>query len=46
MLTLGFINQQQYDEAKADDVYSRIAEVNEITKDKEVIYTWFEDAAY
>ena len=45
MLTLGFINQQQYDEAKADDVYSRIAEVNEITKDKEVIYTWFEDAA-
>ena len=45
MLTLGFINQQQYDEAKADDVYSRIAEVNEITKNKEVIYTWFEDAA-
>ena len=45
MLTLGFINQQQYDEAKADDVYSRITEVNEITKNKEVIYTWFEDAA-
>ncbi len=45
MLTLGFITQQQYDEAKADDVYSRITEVNEITKDKEVIYTWFEDAA-
>lgn len=45
MLTLGFITQQQYDEAKADDVYSRITEVNEVTKDKEVIYTWFEDAA-
>ena len=24
MLTLGLITQQQYDEAKADDVYSRI----------------------
>ena len=45
MLSFGFINQQQYDEAMADDVYSRITEINETTKDKDVIYTWFEDAA-
>ena len=45
MLTLGLITQQQYDEAKADDVYSRITEVNETTKSKDIIYTWFEDAA-
>ena len=44
MLTLGLITQQQYDEAKADDVYSRITEVNETTKSKDIIYTWFEDA--
>ena len=37
--------QEQYDEAKADDVYSRITEVNETTKSKDIIYTWFEDAA-
>ena len=45
MLTLGLITQQQYDEAKADDVYSRITEVNKTTKSKDIIYTWFEDAA-
>ena len=46
MLTLGFITQGEFDEAMADDVYSRIQEVNnEVAQIPETVYTWFEDAA-
>ena len=44
MLKLGFISQAQFDEAKADNVYARIDEVNEVKSAQETIYTWFEDA--
>ncbi len=44
MLDLGFITEEQYDEAASDDVYSRIQEVNE-EKTTTTVYTWFEDAA-
>lgn len=38
----GYITQAEYDEAMADDVYSRILAVNEETVDKSV-YTYFVD---
>ncbi|MCR5672630.1 MAG: transglycosylase domain-containing protein [Lachnospiraceae bacterium] len=38
----GYINQAQYDEAMADDVYSRIQVVNEKVE-KKTIYTYFVD---
>lgn len=44
MLTLGFITQEEFDEAMADKVYERIAEVNEVKGDQDITYTWFEDA--
>ncbi len=44
ILSLGYITQEQYDEAMADDVYARVQEVNDNTTTS-VIYTWFEDAA-
>ena len=44
MLALGYIDQSVYDQSLADDVYSRVAKVNDKVKDKDVIYTWFEDA--
>lgn len=43
MLNQGYITQTEYDEALADDVYSRIAEVNEESVSNSV-YTYFEDA--
>lgn len=43
MLRLEFITKAEYDEAMADDVYSRIAEVNEEVASNS-IYTYFEDA--
>ena len=39
----GMISQAEYDEAMADDVYSRIATVNEEVEDKSV-FTYFVDA--
>lgn len=42
MLELEFISQAEYDEAMADDVYSRIATVNEETENNSV-YTYFVD---
>lgn len=42
MLEQGYISQSEYDEAIADDVYSRIQTVNEETKDSSV-YTYFVD---
>ena len=37
------ISQAEYDEAMADDVYNRIATVNEEVEDKSV-FTYFVDA--
>ena len=45
MLALEFITQEEFDEAMADDVYSRIQEVNEVAQNQNTVYTWFEDAA-
>lgn len=42
MLEQGYITQGEFDEAIADDVYSRIATVNEETKSNSV-YTYFVD---
>lgn len=42
MLEQGYITQAEYDEAIADDVYSRIATVNEETENNSV-YTYFVD---
>jgi penicillin-binding protein 1A len=42
MLELGFITQDEYDEALADDVYSRIQAVNNETESNSV-YTYFVD---
>jgi penicillin-binding protein 1A len=42
MKELGFITQAEYDEALADDVYSRIAAVNDETEANSV-YTYFVD---
>ena len=42
MLEQEFISQAEYDEAMADDVYSRIATVNEETENNSV-YTYFVD---
>ena len=43
MLEQGYITQDEYDEAIADDVYSRIQTVNEESEDDSV-YTYFVDA--
>ncbi len=43
MLEQGYITQAEYDEAMADDVYSRIQAVNQET-DANAVYTYFEDA--
>lgn len=40
----GLITQAQYDEAIADDVYSRIQAVNATQKDKSSIHSYFDDA--
>ncbi len=42
MLEQGYITQDEYDEAVADDVYSRIAAVNE-ENDSSSVYTYFVD---
>ena len=43
MLEQGYIDQAQYDEAMADDVYSRIQIVNEEV-DEDAVNTYFVDA--
>ena len=43
MQKLGFISQEEYDTAVADDVYSRIQEISDEV-DEASVYTWFEDA--
>ena len=43
MLRLGFLSQEDYDAAMADDVYSRLQEVTDEV-DEASIYTWYEDA--
>ena len=40
----GMIKQQQYDEAMADDVYSRIQKVNAKQLDKSSVHSYFDDA--
>ncbi len=42
MLEQGYISQNDYDEAIADDIYSRIQTINEETEDSSV-YTYFVD---
>lgn len=42
MKKLGFIDQQQYDEAMADDVYLRIQNINESIKNN-TVYSYFVD---
>ena len=42
MLELGYIDRATYDDAVADDVYSRITEIN-TQSNEETIYTYFED---
>lgn len=43
MLAQGFISQEEYDKAVADDVYARIKVTNE-SKVQEEVYTYFVDA--
>lgn len=43
MLEQGYISQREYEEALADDVYSRIKTVNE-TVAKETVYSYYVDA--
>ncbi len=44
MLEQGYISQAEYDEAMADDVYSRIQVVNEETSEDTLVNTYFVDA--
>ncbi len=44
MKTQGMISQLQYDEAIADDVYSRIQKVNARQLDKSSVHSYFDDA--
>lgn len=43
MLDQGYINKQQQDEALADDVYSRIQNVDIVTKESSTPYSYFTD---
>ncbi len=43
MLDQGYIDQSQYEEALADDVYSRIKNVDEVTQ-KQNVYSYYVDA--
>ncbi len=43
MLEQGYISQSKYEEAMADDVYSRIREYNEETVSANTIYSYFVD---
>lgn len=43
MLEQGYISQSKYEEAMADDVYSRIRDYNEESKSTSTIYSYFVD---
>ncbi|MDE7320657.1 MAG: PBP1A family penicillin-binding protein, partial [Lachnospiraceae bacterium] len=43
MLDQGYISQSRYEEAMADDVYSRIREYNAETETSSTIYSYFDD---
>jgi penicillin-binding protein 1A len=45
MLDQGYLTQEEYDEAMADDVYSRIAAHAEEQSDSQTVFTYYEDAA-
>lgn len=45
MLEQGYLTQEEYDEAMADDVYSRIAAHAEEQSEEKTIFTYYEDAA-
>ncbi|MBR4671279.1 MAG: transglycosylase domain-containing protein [Butyrivibrio sp.] len=44
MLEQGYITDVEYDQAMADDVYSRIQTVNEESNEDNAVNTWFDDA--
>ena len=44
MYEQGYISKEQQEEALADDVYSRIQNVNTLTKEKNTHYSYFTDA--
>jgi len=44
MLEQGYITQAEYDEALADDVYSRIQTVNAVTTEENAVNSYFVDA--
>lgn len=44
MLELDYITQAEYDEACADDVYTRIAEYNKVRNASETVTTYYQDA--
>ncbi|RKM58270.1 glycosyl transferase [Butyrivibrio sp. X503] len=44
MLEQGYITQVEYDEAMADDVYSRIQAVNSENNEDNAVNSWFDDA--
>ena len=45
MLEEGYLTQEEYDEAMADDVYTRIAAHAEEQNEEKTIFTYYEDAA-
>ncbi len=45
MLNQGYITEDEYNEALADDVYTRIAARSQETNDTNRMYTYYEDAA-
>lgn len=45
MLDQGYISQNQYESALADDVYARISEHNEESQSANSVYSYFVDAA-
>ena len=44
MVELGYITQDQMDEAEADDVYSRIQAAQKVAEAEDTVYSYFEDA--
>lgn len=45
MLEQGYLTQEEYNEAMADDVYTRIAEHAEASEENHKVFTYYEDAA-
>lgn len=46
MLEFGYITQKEYDEAVAEDVYSKIQEVTQISKDRPSFHSYFVDQVF